>query len=149
MLKAMHNFVESAGDIDNARAWLTTILHNACMDGYRNAKRRKELIADTEIAELENLAPHEGGHAQTPEDIVRVRQSLEALHRQILALPQAFREPLLLRTVEHLSYAEIAGRLGLTEANARKRVQQARDQLRACRGYDNLSELFGGPGCRE
>lgn len=119
------------------------------MDGYRNAKRRKDLIADTEIPELANLAPQEDSPTQTPGDIVRVRQALETLHRQLPALPQFFREPLLLRTVEYLSYAEIAQRLGLTEANARKRVQQARDQLRACRGYDNLSELLGGPGYRE
>lgn len=145
MLKAMHNFVESAGDIENARAWLTTILHNACMDGHRHTKRRRDLIADTEVSELENIAHTEGRHAQTPEDIVRIRESLDGLHRQILALPQLLREPLLLRTVEHLSYTEIAQRLGLTEANVRKRVQQARDQLRAGRGYDNLAELFGTP----
>lgn len=145
MLKAMHNFVESAGDIENARAWLTTILHNACMDGHRHAKRRRDLIADTEVSELENLPHSEGSHARTPEDIVRIRQSLDALQRQILALPEMLREPLLLRTVEHLSYAEIAQRLGLTEANVRKRVQQARDQLRAGRGYDSLAELFGTP----
>jgi RNA polymerase sigma-70 factor (ECF subfamily) len=145
MLKAMHNFVESAGDIENTRAWLTTILHNACMDGHRHAKRRRDLIADTEVSELENLPHSEGSHARTPEDIVRIRQSLDALHRQILALPEVLREPLLLRTVEHLSYTEIAQRLGLTEANTRKRVQQARDQLRAGRGYDSLAELFGTP----
>lgn len=145
MLKALHYFVESAGDVDNPRAWLTTILHNSCMDGHRNTKRRRDLITDTEISELENLAPDQGSRAQTPEDIVRVRESLDVLYRLILELPLVLREPLLLRTVEHLSYTEIAHRLALTEANARKRVQQARDQLRATRGYGNLAELFVAP----
>jgi len=115
------------------------------MGGHRSAKRRKDLIADTEISELENLVPDPGSHTQTPEDIVRIRQSLDVLHRLILELPARLREPPLLRTVEHLSYTEIAQRLALTEANARKRVQQARDQLRAARGYSSLAELFGIP----
>lgn len=145
MLKALHNFVQTAGNVDNTRAWLTTILHNACMDGHRSARRRRDLIADTEVSELENLAPDQGSHARTPEDIVRIREALEALYRLILQLPLVLREPLLLRTVEHLSYAEIAQRLALTEANARKRVQQARDQLRTGGGYGGLAELFGIP----
>jgi RNA polymerase sigma factor (sigma-70 family) len=145
MLKALHNFVQSAGNVDNTRAWLTTILHNACMDGHRSTRRRRDLIADTDVSELENLAPDQGNHARTPEDIVRIREALEALYRRILQLPLVLREPLLLRTVEHLSYAEIAQRLALTEPNARKRVQQARDQLRMGGGYGSLAELFGVP----
>lgn len=144
MLKAFHNFVESAGDVDNARAWLTTILHNACMDGHRNAKRRRDVFTDAELSEFENMASSQGSHAQTPEDILRVRQSLEALYRQILQLPVVLREPLLLRTVDHLSYAEIAQRLALTEANVRKRVQQARDQLRATLRCSGLGGSLDG-----
>jgi len=144
MLKAMHNFVESAGNIENVRAWLTTILYHACMDGHRNTKRHKSIISDIEISELENLAADQGCQAQTPEDCARVREFMDTLHQQILALPLMLRKPLLLRTVEHLSYTEIAQRLGLENANVRKRVQQARDQLRAKCDYDNLADLFGG-----
>lgn len=143
MLKAFQNFVDTAGDVDNTRAWLTTILHNACMDGHRNARRRKDVITDTELSEFENMAPIHGNNARTPEEILRVRESLDALYRQILELPIVLREPLLLRTVEHLSYTEIAQRLTLTEANVRKRVQQARDQLRATRGRGGMVGTFG------
>lgn len=140
MLKALHHFVESAGEVANTQAWLTTILHNACIDGHRSAKRRRDLFMEAEAEEYENLPPEPGGRAQSPEDIVRIRQSLEDLYRSILELPAGLREPLLLRTVEHLSYAEIARQLGLTEANTRKRVQQARDQLRGGRLRDSLGD---------
>ncbi len=143
MLKALQNFVETSGGVVNTRAWLTTILYNACMDGHRNAKRRKDLFMETEGSEFENLSSEYGGRGQSPEDIVRIRESLEDLYRLILDLPPALREPLLLRTVEHLSYPEIAERLKLTEANVRKRVQQARDQLRTSRLRDSLAELLG------
>lgn len=131
MFKALHHFIDSAGAVSNTRAWLTTILHNACMDGHRSAKRRNELFEETELSELENLPPEHGHQTPTPEDILKTRESLEVLSRLVQELPEALREPLLLRTVEHLSYGEIALRLGLTEVNIRKRVQQARDQLRA------------------
>lgn len=131
MFKALHHFIESAGAVSNTRAWLTTILHNACMDGHRSAKRRNELFEETELAELENLPPDHWHQAPTPEDLLKTRESLEALSRLVQELPAPLREPLLLRTLEHQSYAEIARRLGLTEVNVRKRVQQARDQLRA------------------
>jgi RNA polymerase sigma factor (sigma-70 family) len=143
MLKAFHSFVETSGGVVNTQAWLTTILYNACMDGHRSAKRRKDLFMETETAEFENLPSESGRQAQSPEDIVRIRESLQELYRLILELPVALRKPLLLRTVEHLSYPEIAQRLGITEANARKRVQQARDQLRASRLRDSLAELLG------
>ncbi|HEX8989191.1 MAG TPA: sigma-70 family RNA polymerase sigma factor [Rhodocyclaceae bacterium] len=131
MFKALNHFIDTAGEVANARAWLTTILHNACMDGHRSARRRGEIFAETEAEELENLPPDQFNQARTPEEILRSRESLETLSRLIQALSPALREPLLLRTVEHLSYGEIAQRLALTEVNVRKRVQQARDQLRA------------------
>jgi RNA polymerase sigma factor (sigma-70 family) len=143
MLQAFQNFTELAGGIANTRAWLTTIVHNACMDGYRKLRRQKDFFAETEISEFENIPAEYGTPSQSPEDIVRIRESVEELYRLILELPATLREPLLLRTVEHLSYSEIAGRLKLTEANVRKRVQQARDQLRASRLRDGLAELLG------
>lgn len=130
MLKAQNNFIKSSGSINNIRAWLTTILHNACMDGHRNIKRSKEVFIGSELLDFENLASQEVGRAQTPEELVDIQESLEVLYCRILELPAALREPLLLRAIEHLSYSEIAQQLELTEVNVRKRVQQARGRLR-------------------
>lgn len=144
MIQAFHNFTSHAGGVANMRAWLTTIVHNACMDGYRKSKRQKNFFTETEASEYENMSDEYGTPARSPEDIVRIKQSLEQLYRSILALPAALREPLLLRTIEHLPYPEIARRLKLTEANVRKRVQQARDQLRNNKKLDDgLAELLG------
>lgn len=144
MMQAFQHFTSHAGGIANMRAWLTTIVHNACMDGHRKSRRQRDFFSETEVSEYENIPAEYGAPAQSPEDIVRVRQSLEELYRLIMALPATLREPLLLRTTEYLSYTEIATRLNLTEANVRKRVQQARDQLRSSKKMgDGLAELLG------
>jgi RNA polymerase sigma factor (sigma-70 family) len=143
MLKAFHHFVDSSGGVENMRGWLSTIVYNACMDGHRHAKRSRDLFTETEAAEYENLASGGGSSAQTPEDIVRAQESLEDLYRLITELPEALRSPLLMRTIDHLSYSEIAQRLQLTEPNVRKRVQQARDLLRTSRLREGIAELLG------
>jgi len=52
------------------------------------------------------------------------------LAERLVALPNHLREPLVMRLIEDLSYAEIAERLNLTNATARKRVQLAPERLR-------------------
>lgn len=143
MMQAFQNFTNQSCGVGNMRAWLTTIVHNACMDGFRKSKRKNNYFTDIETSEIENIPADYGAPSQSPEDIVRVRESLDELYQLILALPETLREPLLLRTIEHLSYPEIATRLNLTEANVRKRLQQARDRLRASKLSDGLSEYSG------
>lgn len=48
----------------------------------------------------------------------------------ILALPEAYREPLWLVELEGLSQAEVAVRLGLSASGARSRVQRGRERLK-------------------
>ncbi|MCK9397470.1 MAG: RNA polymerase sigma factor [Methylobacter sp.] len=143
MIQAFQNFTNQSCGVGNMRAWLTTIVHNACMDGFRKSKRKNNFFTDIETSEMENIPAEYGAPSQSPEDIVRIRESLDELYQLILALPETLREPLLLRTIEHLSYPEIAMRLNLTEANVRKRLQQARDRLRASKLSDGLSEYSG------
>jgi len=141
MIQAFQNFTNQSCGVGNMRAWLSTIVHNACMDGFRKSKRQNNFFTDIETSEIENIPAEYGAPSQSPEDIVRVRESLEELYQLILELPETLREPLLLRTIEHLSYPEIAERLNLNEANVRKRLQQARDRLRASKlGDDRLTE---------
>ena len=55
----------------------------------------------------------------------------------IRALPEAYREPLLLRCVEGMTGPEIAAALGLTHGSVR---------VNLCRGVAMLRERLGGKG---
>lgn len=136
MIQAFQNYTNQSTEVDNMRAWMTMIVHNACMDGFRKARVKNNYFTDVEPSEIENISAAYDKPSQSPEDILKTRESLEELYQMILKLPETLREPLLMRTVEHLSYAEIAQRLQLTEVNVRKRLQQARDQLRNSKSWE-------------
>jgi RNA polymerase sigma-70 factor (ECF subfamily) len=53
----------------------------------------------------------------------------------ILSLPEAYREPLILRLVEGMSGPEIAARTGLTHGSVRVNLHRGMQQLREMVGH--------------
>ena len=124
-LKVLHTLPCHMTGITNSKAWLLRLTYNLCMDMRRGRRRYTNNVTRLEdCAEIHSDTVARG--IDQPEQVC-LRQELGGhLQRAIAHLPLRLREPLLLRTVEGLSYQEIASRLTLTPANVRKRVQQAR-----------------------
>ncbi len=77
-------------------------------------------------------------HAPLPEDLaggVRADEGPGAVLAAIRRLPEAYREPLVLRLLEGMSGPEIARETGLTEGSVRVNLH---------RGFAKLRELLGG-----
>lgn len=91
--------------------WLAMIARNRAYDYHRRAREWTELPAD--------LAADD---RRTPE----ASAALEAIR----ALPEAYREPLMLRLVEGMTGDEIAARTGLTPASVRVNLHRGMKQLR-------------------
>jgi RNA polymerase sigma-70 factor, ECF subfamily len=102
----------------NARAWLHTILSRVRTDLYRRSKRRPETV------ELSG----EGPAVAAPQNALA--SGREDLERALRALPGAFREAVVLRDVQELSYAEIAGALGIPVGTVMSRIHRGRALLR-------------------
>ena len=101
------------------RAWLSTVARRKCVDIHRaRARRRTDPVADP--PETAHPGPGEG-----PED--------EGVWRHVAALPQKQREVITYRYLGGLSYAQIVGLVGGTEAAARR---AASDGLKALRGKE-------------
>lgn len=100
--------------------WVARIAVNASLDYLKSGRRRYELsVAD--------LPP-----AATPARVERTlveQQTAAAVHRAIDALPAMYREPLLLRDIEGLSYAEVSQRTGLPASTLKMRVLRARRKV--------------------
>lgn len=111
----------------NERAWVLRLAANACFDVYREQKRRRE-------TSLEGLAvaPIEGAAfaCESPEKACLDAELQHYLRACIRALPLRLRESARLRLLEEKPYPDIARDLGITQDNARKRVQEARKVLR-------------------
>jgi RNA polymerase sigma-70 factor, ECF subfamily len=107
----------------NARAWLLTIVRNACYDWLRR-NRTSEVAAplDEEIHDLVDPSP-------TPEDLAVALADRRRLREALEALPLAWREVLILRELEALSYKEIADVAGIKIGTVMSRLARARAAL--------------------
>ena len=99
-------------------AWLCTIARTKAIDLVR---ARKETVA------LDDRAPAREPHAA---DVVDAKRVLAAIQ----ALPDAYREPLVLRLVEGMSGPEIAASTGLTEGSVRVNLHRGMALLKAALG---------------
>ena len=101
--------------------WTLSIAHNAHMDDRRRHARSAVVESNDAQAEIEQR--HAG---ETPD--IGLRLDLVAALRQ---LPVEQREPLLLVTLEQLSYAECAELLRVPVGTVMSRISRARVALRA------------------
>ncbi|MDX2130520.1 MAG: sigma-70 family RNA polymerase sigma factor [Planctomycetota bacterium] len=113
--------------------WLHRITVNVCLMKLRSARRRP-------TQSIEALLPTfaEDGHRKNPgvewkpaESIGIEREGIRAVVRaKIDALPDPYREVLVLRDIEQMDTDEVATLLGLSPAAVKTRLHRARQALR-------------------
>ncbi|MBV9999835.1 MAG: sigma-70 family RNA polymerase sigma factor [Verrucomicrobia bacterium] len=116
-------FFESFRTEGNVRAWFLRIVRNTCYDALktRNVKER-ELVPEGEINDIPDAAPG-------PRASVVAKATIETVREAIAALPADFREIVVLRELEGLSYKEISEVAGIPLGTVMSRLSRARDQL--------------------
>jgi RNA polymerase sigma-70 factor, ECF subfamily len=117
---------------DNARAWLLMIVRNTC---YRWLERNRPAVVvplHGEVeAEAEAAAEGDGRSVPDPEMLVVQRRDAALLDDLIAELPPPFREALVLRELEELSYKEIGDVLDVPIGTVMSRLARARGLLKA------------------
>jgi RNA polymerase sigma factor (sigma-70 family) len=121
-LKAIRNFADYRGG--DGRAWLLTIVRNGCCDKLR---RRGVSGQDTEFNEAVHSA---ASHIPDPETALLLAERTELLRKSLAVLPVEYREVLILRDMEQMSYREIADITGIPLGTIMSRLSRARQQLR-------------------
>jgi RNA polymerase sigma-70 factor (ECF subfamily) len=115
-------FLSSLRD-GNARPWLFAIVRNTW---YSRASRRGSAVG---------AAASNAGHDERPDDALDPEQQLvqqdtvARVRRALEALPAEFREAILLRDIEGLSYKEIAGVLRVPIGTVMSRISRGRERL--------------------
>ena len=109
---------------DDARAWLLTIVRNTWYARFSKAGRagQRQVFDD-----MKDERPDE---QLDPEALVIQQQTVERVHRAIEALPVDFREVVVLRELEGLSYKEIAAVIGTPIGTVMSRLARGRERLR-------------------
>ena len=108
------------------KAWLFTILRNIWLNELR---RRSTVRKTSHLISGDNLAP--ASTDSTNPHILCVRNIMTTHVREAInQLPTNFREIILLREYEELSYKEISTILGCPSGTVMSRLARARSQLR-------------------
>jgi RNA polymerase sigma-70 factor, ECF subfamily len=117
---------------ENGKAWLLTIVRNTC---FRWLERNRPAVVvsfsrDVE-SEVENALASAGSEAPPdPEMLLVQRRDAALLNELIGELPPLFREVLVLRELEELSYREIADVLNVPVGTVMSRLARARSLLK-------------------
>lgn len=114
---------------DTARfpGWLAAIARNRAMDFHRQSHPHDEFNEEFPEADSNPHPPNR----PTPHTNMEAQAVLNA----ILSLPEAYREPLILRLVEGMTGPEIASRTGLTHGSVRVNLHRGMQQLRETLGH--------------
>jgi RNA polymerase sigma factor (sigma-70 family) len=121
---------------EDARAWLLTIVRNTW---YGRFPRR----AGGDVATVADEGPtdNRADVSLDPEAQMIQQQTVERVRCALEALPTDFREVLVLRELEGLSYKEIAAIVGIPLGTVMSRLARARERLA---GALMTSDLGGG-----
>jgi RNA polymerase sigma-70 factor, ECF subfamily len=118
-LRALRHFGGWRGG--DARAWLLTIVRNVCRSG--RARDQGDVEFDETL--------HSGDSAaRDPATDLERRTARETLAVALERLPQEFREVIVLRELEGLSYKEIADVTGVPVGTVMSRLSRGRERLR-------------------
>jgi RNA polymerase sigma factor (sigma-70 family) len=108
---------------EQVRPWLLAIVRNTF---YTWLKKTRPL----ELAEpFNDDSPGAGGQSADPSEEAILNADRRALSEAIERLPREFREPLILRELEELSYQEIATILEIPIGTVMSRLARARQRL--------------------
>ena len=113
---------------ESPKAWLLTILRNTCFTWL--AKNRPTDLTPLDDAVSESVALADEGGAQTPERAFLAADDRSRLDRLIAGLPAEFREVIVLREQEELSYREISEITAVPVGTVMSRLARARTRLR-------------------
>jgi RNA polymerase sigma-70 factor (ECF subfamily) len=110
---------------EDARAWLLTIVRNTWYGRLAKAGGTQRVeVHDDMIDAREDGAPG-------PEALALRQQTVERVRRAVEELPPDFREVIVLRELEGLSYKEIAAVAGVPVGTVMSRLSRARERLLA------------------
>ena len=105
----------------DGRTWLLAIVRNTCYTWLQ--QNRKPSL------ELEDDMPELDGGRSNPEALLLRNVDSELLHQALDDLPVEFREAIVLRELEGLSYKEIGAVAGIPAGTVMSRLARARGRL--------------------
>jgi RNA polymerase sigma-70 factor (ECF subfamily) len=111
-------------------AWVHTIATNVAITEYRRRRAQKRaqrtLSIDAPIAGTDDLYLDPAGKERDPGDLSHQHEFLARVRACVHELPDEFRDAVVLRDLEAMSYEEIGAALDLPAGTVRSRIHRGR-----------------------
>ncbi len=111
------------------KPWLFAILRNVCRGEFVR-RSHATLAMDDTTDDAEDAAPLWQEEQASPETETLRQWDAETIRRLVAELPNSFREAIVLREINDLSYSEIADVVGVPIGTVMSRLARARSMLR-------------------
>src|SRR5207248_2611633 len=147
VLRAFRAFDQFRGG--SPRAWLFAIVRNCSRTALSGASGAVSLVVhESGLSEdAADLAREQPDPGPTPEEQVLRNDDVARVRAAIEAIPEPFREAVVLRDLEELSYAEIAEVTGAPIGTVMSRLSRGRTMLRSEEHTAELQSPYD-PVCR-
>jgi RNA polymerase sigma-70 factor (ECF subfamily) len=106
-------------------AWILTVARNHCYDMIRKERR----IVDSDCTEHQLESVYKG-----PEEELLRNEEVLSIRNQLKSMPPKYREVLVLRDFNDMSYKDIAAHLNCNVSRVKWMLNTARSRLRLCLG---------------
>ena len=126
-LRAFRHFDGLRGS--DIKPWLMAILRNVCRAEF--ARRSNVVVMERKTDGIDDAVPLWQEDQESPEGGIVRRQNAESVRALLKALPEQFREVIVLRDIEDLSYREIAQAVDAPIGTVMSRLARGRGMLRA------------------
>ena len=127
-IKAYNSLQSFRGD-SKFSVWLYRIVSNVCLDFLRSKNRRPTVSLSVEDDDGEDAQLDGADESQSPELLLDRKLTRDSVRRGLDSLPPDYRQILLLREIQGLSYDEIAQALSLEVGTVKSRIFRARKRL--------------------
>jgi RNA polymerase sigma-70 factor (ECF subfamily) len=139
-LRAYKYFGSFAGE--NPRAWLLKIVRNTYYTWLQTNRAVVSLDTDAELPDCSAAAVATGSErgSDNPETILLEARAKQQLRHLVGRIPCAYREILVLRLMEDMSYRDIAASVGIPIGTVMSRLARARQHLLKSWAENNSSK---------
>jgi RNA polymerase sigma factor (sigma-70 family) len=108
----------------DAKPWLLTIVRNTCLTWFKRNRNAAAMVA------FEEQGQEPGESSPDPEETLLISCDRDQVRNALEQLPSDFREAIVLRELEGLSYKEIATTTGVPLGTVMSRLSRGRDWLK-------------------
>ena len=127
-IKAYNSLGSFRGD-SKFSVWIYWIATNVCLDFLRSKSRKPTVSLSMEDEDGDEVQLDVADESQSPELLLDRQMTRESVRRGLETLTPEYRQILLLREIQGMSYDEISQALGLEVGTVKSRIFRARKKL--------------------